>query len=226
MINTIAHLADIHIKNDLTTHEEYEVQFKKLYKKLKQIKPDRIVVVGDITHNWLSCSYECEIMAVKFIVELSKIAHTIVVEGNHCIRKTDLKRASALKNFVSSIKKANPKLKLTHYNASGFYEDENIVWVNHSHLEKNINPWEDIEHEIDPDKTYIDLFHDPIYGSSNDIGYKFEDKKNRKISDFKGDFGMFGDIHKYQIWTKYEEKEIDMSELDYYLENNWEKVKK
>jgi len=204
MIRKVAHLADVHIKNDISTHKEYNEQFEKLYDSLIKENPDRIVVVGDITHDFLSCSYEAEIMAINFIVKLTEIAPTIVVEGNHCIRKTDLKRTSALKNFVSAIKRANPKSRLTHYNQSGFYEDENIVWVNHSHLQKTINPWTDIEHIRDNNKTYIDLFHDPINGCSNDIGYKFESKRLRKISDFKGDFGMFGDIHKFQYLDKKE----------------------
>jgi len=202
MINIVAHLADVHIKNDLSTHPEYITQFKKLYKDLKSKKPDRIVVVGDITHDYLSCSYEVEILAVDFLVNLTKIAPTIVVEGNHCIRKSDLKRTSALKNFVTTIKKSNPNIKLTHYASSGFFEDDNIIWVNHSHLEKAINPWVDIQHDIDASKTYIDLFHDPILGCSNDIGYKFESNRLRNISDFKGDLGMFGDIHKHQYLNK------------------------
>jgi len=202
MIKKVVHLADVHIKNDLSTHEEYDVQLEKLYVSIKEQSPDRIIIVGDITHDYLSCSYEAEIMAIKFIVSLTEIAHTIVVEGNHCIRKTDLKRTSALKNFVTSIKRANPNINLTHYNKSGFFEDENIVWVNHSHLEKSINPWNDIEHIRDNEKCYIDLFHDPIRGCSNDIGYKFDSKRLRKISDFKGDIGMFGDIHKHQFLDK------------------------
>jgi len=222
MINKVVHLADVHIKNDLSTHKEYEVQFKKLYKKLKEEKPDRIVVVGDITHDYLSCSYEVEILAVDFIVNLTTIAPTIVVEGNHCIRKSDLKRTSALKNFVTTIKKSNPNIRLIHYPTSGFYEDENVVWVNHSHMEKEINPWYDIEHLRDNEKCYIDLFHDPIKGCSNDIGYKFESKRLRTISDFKGDFGMFGDIHKHQTWSKTIEIEIDENDLSDYLKDGWE----
>jgi len=202
MINKVAHLADIHIKNDLTTHQEYKIQFNKLYNDLKEKAPDRIVVVGDITHDFLSCSYEVEILAVDFIINLTKIAPTIVVEGNHCIRKTDLTRTSALKNFVTTIKKANPGINLTHYDKSGFYVDENVIWVNHSHLEKTINPWINIDYEKDDTKTYIDLFHDPIKGCSNDAGYKFESTRLRNISDFKGDIGMFGDIHKFQYLNK------------------------
>jgi len=221
MINKIAHLADIHIKNNLSTHIEYKTQFKKLYNDLKIKKPDRIVVVGDITHDFLSCSYEVEILAVDFLINLTKIAPTIVVEGNHCIRKSDLKRTSALKNFVTIIKNSNSDIKLTHFEFSGFFEDENVIWVNHSHLQKEINPWNDIEHKRDLTKTYIDLFHDPINGCSNDIGYEFFSKRLRNISDFNGDYALFGDIHKHQKWYKDEEIEIDENDLQYYLDNGW-----
>jgi muconolactone delta-isomerase len=73
------------------------------------------------------------------------------------------------------------------------------VWVNHSHLEKTINPWVDIKHKRDKSKIYIDLFHDPILGSSNDIGYTFDKPELRSIKDFKGDILMANDIHKRQI---------------------------
>jgi len=202
MINKVVHLADVHIKNDLETHPEYIEQFNKIYKELEELKPDRILVAGDITHDFLSCSYEVEILAVDFIVNLTNIAKTIVVEGNHCIRKSDLKRTSALRNFVTTIKKANPGIDLIHYDKSGFFEDENIIWVNHSHMEKKINPWEDIKHTKQNDKTYIDVFHDPVYGCSNDLNYLFDSKKLRKPSNFKGDLGMFGDIHKFQYMNK------------------------
>jgi len=39
----IVHLADVHIRN-IDRHEEYKKVFQKLYKKLIDLQPDRIVI--------------------------------------------------------------------------------------------------------------------------------------------------------------------------------------
>ena len=57
MINTIAHLADIHIRK-LRRFVEYREVFDRLYKQLEKIKPDLIYVAGDIVHGKLDTSPE------------------------------------------------------------------------------------------------------------------------------------------------------------------------
>ena len=49
MIKTIAHLADIHIRK-LHRFVEYRQVFKKLYKQLRDLKPDAIYIGGDVVH--------------------------------------------------------------------------------------------------------------------------------------------------------------------------------
>ena len=53
----IVHLADIHIHN-LQRHDEYRNQFIKIYNELIQIKPDRIVIVGDLFEEFVSITNE------------------------------------------------------------------------------------------------------------------------------------------------------------------------
>ena len=53
MIKTIAHVADIHIRKTPTRNEEYQFVFNNLLKSLQEIKPDRIVIVGDLVHDYL-----------------------------------------------------------------------------------------------------------------------------------------------------------------------------
>lgn len=193
MISKIVHLGDYHIHNQ-QWHERYEIGNQFIYKTLEEKKPDRIVIVGDLFENFIQISNEAKSFAGKFINKLSEIAPVIIVPGNHDIRKKDLKRKNSVQTVIELIN--NPKV--TYFDKSGFYIDENVVWVNHSHLEKDINPWKDIPHERDKNKIYIDLWHDPVNDCITDNGFKITSKSYRNLSDFKGDFGFFADIHKFQ----------------------------
>ena len=52
----IAHLADVHVRN-IERHEEYQFIFQKLYDKLSMLKPDRIVIAGDLFQNYIEIKY-------------------------------------------------------------------------------------------------------------------------------------------------------------------------
>jgi len=192
-IKKIAHLGDYHIHNQ-QWHERYEVGNQFIYKTLEEQSPDRIVIVGDLFENFIQISNEAKAFAGTFLNKLAEIAPVIIVPGNHDIRKKDLKRKNSVQTVIELIN--NPKV--AYYDKSGFYADDNIVWVNHSHLEKDINPWNDIQHKRDKNKTYIDLWHDPVNGCLSDNGFQMTSKSYRNIADFKGDFGFFADIHKFQ----------------------------
>lgn len=197
----ILHLADIHIHNT-ERHEEYNKIFEKLYKKIKNNNIDIVAIIGDTVDNFIDISNEAKIIAGNFLNNLSKYTKKIViVVGNHDIRKKNLNRINSVKTIVKLIN--NPKI--TYYDKSGFYIDNiftNIIWVNHSHMEKNINPWKNIQHKRDNTKIYIDLFHDPINGGKSDNGLIFKDNNYRNLSDFKGDLVFLGDLHQRQFFRK------------------------
>lgn len=195
----ICHIADIHIKNT-ERHEEYHKQFEKLYKIIKDNNINIVAIVGDLFDNYIEISNEAKIIAGDFLNNLSKIVdEVIIVFGNHDIRKKNLNRINSIETVIKLINNQ----KVTYFNKSGFFNDNiyDIVWVNHSHQEKNINPWNDIPHLKDNSKIYIDLFHDPVNGSI-DTNKSFQDKKYRNIEDFKGDISLLGDIHKHQSLGK------------------------
>lgn len=192
MIQKIIHLSDYHIHNQ-KWHERYREGNEFIYKQIENIKPERIVIVGDLFDNFIQISNEAKILAAEFIRTLLTYSKVIIVPGNHDIRKNDIKRKNSVETIVNLLNDKN----LVYLDKSGFYEDENVVWVNHSHLEKNINPWLHINHERKKDKIYIDLFHDPV-NSCVINGIKLNSSQYRNISDFKGDYGFFGDIHKFQ----------------------------
>ena len=196
----IAHIADIHIKN-IDRHKEYQQQFEKLYKIIQENKVNIVAIVGDLMDNFIEISNEAKIIAGEFLNKLSTISDEIIlVPGNHDLRKKNLNRINSVETIVKLIN--NPKI--IYFDKSGFFDDNisNIVWVNHSHLEKKINPWVNIPHTIDKSKIYIDLFHDPINGCSTDVGKIFNDIKLRSIDDFKGSASLLGDIHLHQALGK------------------------
>lgn len=197
MIKTVAHISDYHIHN-LKWHERYSIGNEFIYEKLRAVAPDRIVIVGDLFEDFVNLTNESKICASTFLNNLADIAQVIIVEGNHDIMKKNANRISSVKTIVDIMNNQ----RITHYNKSNFFEDDNVVWVNHSHLEKKINPWNDIPHKKDKTKTYIDLFHDPINGCINDTGQEMKSKTYRNLSDFKGDVLMAGDIHKLQFLDK------------------------
>lgn len=197
MIKKIAHFGDYHIHND-KWQDRYEIGNKYIYDKLTEEKPDRILIAGDLFESFIVISNEAKIFAGDFLNKLSDIAPIIIVPGNHDIRKKDLKRKNSVETVIDLIHNKN----ITYFGKSGFYNDDNVVWVNHSHLEKDINPWDDTTYKKDNTKTYIDIWHDPINGCMTDNGFEMKSKSYRNVSDFKGDFGMFADIHKFQYLNK------------------------
>ena len=151
---------------------------------------------------FIETSNESKIFAGNFLNNLSIYCDEVIVTvGNHDLRKKNLKRVNSVETIVKLID--NKKVK--YLEKSGFFDDElfPITWVNWFHSDKNTDPWKDIPYTKDKNKLYIDLFHDPINGCANDLGYVFEKSNYRKITDFKGEISMFGDIHKsYQILSK------------------------
>lgn len=203
MIKKIAHIADIHLRKTPTRNEEYIAAFNVLLKSLKEKKPDRIVIVGDIVHDYLSLGTEQSILGRNFIMELSEIARTIIIRGNHDCLKSNLKRKDSIEALISGINTKN----ISYFNETGFFEDENIVWCVWHHGEKNSNPWKTLEGKRllknkDSQKTYIDLFHDPLNGSKTPSGFEFDSDQYYSVSDLKGDFSFLGDIHLMQYLNK------------------------
>ena len=201
MISKIAHLADIHIRKTPTRNDEYEKVFKNLVKSLKEKKPDRIVIVGDLVHDYLDLQGEQLIMAHELLNALSKIAPVRITRGNHDCRKKNLKRVDSIKAIVKTLNNPN----VVYYDKTDVYYDENIAWMVWHHGDAKNNPWKTKEGKIyeklrtNGDYIAIDLFHDPVNGCKSTTGFDMKSKSYYKTSDFKGDISMFGDIHRAQF---------------------------
>jgi len=208
MIKTIAHLADIHIRKTPTRNEEYQQVFKKLITSLKKEKPDRIVIVGDLVHDYLDLQGEQLIMAHNLLRDFAAIAPVRITRGNHDCRKKNLKRVDSIKAIVETV----GDVDVVYYDKTGLYVDENVTWAVWHHGEKNNNPWKKKEGkealkngEINK-RIYIDLFHDPITGCRSTTDFEMKSKSYYKISDFKGQYSFFGDIHRMQYLDKDKKK--------------------
>jgi hypothetical protein len=208
MIIKIAHIADVHIRKTPTRNPEYEEVFKRLIASLIIKKPNRIVIDGDLVHDYLDLQGEQLIMASNFLNELSMIAPVRVIRGNHDCRKKNLNRVDSVKAIVETLHNPN----VLYYDKTDVFYDENIAWFVWHHGEKNNNPWKTKEGKtyeklrINGDYVAIDLFHDPITGCKSTTGFEMKSKSYYKISDFKGDYSFFGDIHRMQYLDKAQTK--------------------
>ena len=194
----ICHMGDVHILN-LQRHEEYREVFQQIYNKLEEQKPDKIVIAGDLFEKFVQITNEAKELASEFLHTLSSIAKVIIVPGNHDIMKKNRKRLNSVLAIVRIMKNPN----ITYYGHSGFFEDEDlpIVWVNYSHLEKDIQPWIDIPHKEDENKIYIGIYHDPINGGSNAMGLTFNSSSYLSPEDFeRNSYTMVADLHKRQYF--------------------------
>ena len=102
-ISCIAHLGDIHIRKLPTRNAEYQNVFNNLLKSLSEKKPDRIVIVGDLVHDYLDLQGEQLIMANNFLKSLCDIAPVRITRGNHDFRKKNLKRVDSVKAIVETL---------------------------------------------------------------------------------------------------------------------------
>lgn len=220
MIQKIAHLADIHIRKTPTRSDEYQEVFNNLLKSLQKEKPDRIVIVGDLVHDYLDLQGEQLIMANELLNELSKIAPVRITRGNHDCRKKNLKRVDSIKAIVKTLNNPN----VLYYDKTDVYYDENIAWFVWHHGDVKNNPWKTKEGKIYeklktgsyvkddsgnytvPEYYAIDLFHGPVNGCKSATGFDMKSKSYYKLSDFKGDISMFGDIHRMQFLDKEQTK--------------------
>jgi metallophosphoesterase superfamily enzyme len=102
-IEKICHISDIHIRKTPTRNKEYEQVFDELYNSLELEKPDRIVIVGDLVHDYIDLQGEQLILVSKFLNRLSEIAPIRITRGNHDFKKKFLNRVDSIKAIVEAI---------------------------------------------------------------------------------------------------------------------------
>ena len=189
----ICHLADVHWRS-LSRHKEYKNSFSDAFEKMKKLKPDVILIAGDIVHSKTQgITPELITNLTWWFREMSKIAQVHVTLGNHDGLILNPDREDAISPIINAIDDFNIKL----YKNSGVYpihNDYNLA-VFSCFDEEN---WKNVKPE--PGKTNIATFHGSVRGSLTDEDWELDsDVKSDFFDGF--DYVMLGDIHKQQFLT-------------------------
>lgn len=187
-------ISDIHIRNN-SREEEYRSVFATLFSMLRDIKPDRIVVAGDIFHHKSTLSPESVILAPEFFEGLSNIATVDVIAGNHDLGK-NLERIDAVQALIDkNMSRWNLKHPINYYRKSGVYsiddKHEYFFWdfrsKKHQAYKKS-------------NKIAIGLYHGAPYTIKLDSGKEISPDIASNIFE-NCDYMFCGDIHKRQFWN-------------------------
>lgn len=213
----IAHLADIQIRFG-SRHLEYRTVFKRLCDDLIKMKPDRIVVAGDINHHKINISPGSFDLYSELLISLSKIAPTDVILGNHDVNLQNLEQGDSISpifrlaeliqdedkrlGYIATKENKDKidysKKAIYYFMDSGFYRISND-------LEYGVYSMKDNEiitlKKKEPGVNYIALFHGQIYGARGDNGRILQGDNLVRLSTFNNfDIVMLGDIHEYQTF--------------------------
>jgi len=192
-VDTIYHLADIHVRN-LKRHKEYRQVFDKLYTYLKKNVTENSLIYlgGDIVHAKTDLSPELVDMVQDFFKNLADIAPTILIAGNHDCNLNNESRLDALTPIIKALNHDN----FYYLKDSGVYDISDIKFIVWSVFDKE-------ENYIKPKDVIGDykiiLFHGAVNNSQTDYGFELANNKI-KIENFKdADLSLLGDIHLHQF---------------------------
>lgn len=224
-LTRIAHLADIHIPKNFKRHAEYREVFMRLINSLREQKPERIVIVGDLYHDKLNISNEAKLLAADLLHMLSDIAPVRLTRGNHDF---DLVKKDQRMDCIQALVELIRVPKIQYYNQTGFFTDQNLIFVVWHHGD-HFSPWNELAKPYEErvmnfygDEieellkqygsldgireqggfTFIDLYHDPVKGCRTANGMVMEKDSYLSVHDFHGDLAMLGDIHQRDYFTK------------------------
>ncbi len=193
MITKIAHIADIHFRN-IQRHNEFRAICENFIDQMKKIKPERIVIAGDLVHSRNQISPELVNELSWFLLECSKVTgKVIIIPGNHDIVEQNKERMDAITPIHNALDVDN----IVYYKKSGLYQDENVVWTVFSIFDNHMPP---DNLEMRPyEGTYVGLYHGTIVGATNEMGFKFT--HGAELTKFNTcDVVLCGDIHKRQVF--------------------------
>jgi DNA repair exonuclease SbcCD nuclease subunit len=214
-IDYVYHVADIHLRN-LKRHKEYRDVFTKFLSVLDNKVDNSILYIGgDVAHAKTEMSPELVREVGWFLKECADRIPTFVIAGNHDSNLRNPNRLDVITPIVEAL--AHPNL---------YYMRDTAVWevgdltIGVFSIFDNKENWPKGT-ELKGDNKIV-FFHGPIYGSKTDVGYTVS-SKSFSTELFRGyDMGMFGDIHKRNIFYLYDELEVYEEDIQYYLDNGWE----
>ena len=192
-IDKIFHIADVHVRN-VNRHKEYAEVFKRLYTYIRKNKtPNSIIyVAGDVVHAKTDMSPELVHMVSDFFKDLSDIAPTILITGNHDCNLNNANRLDALSPIVRALNHPN----LHYLKDTGIYEVSGVHFNVMSVFDK---PVDFIKASDFEGKIKIALHHGAVNSATTDLGITLS---NTHVTTdlFAGhDLVLLGDIHKTQF---------------------------
>ncbi len=195
-VKNIVHCADIHIKNDQSNRDEYNLVFERFYnsvKTIKNINETIIAICGDIFDNKTNLRPESIDLLKDFFYNLASITDVIVILGNHDQNSNNSKSLDAITPIIKGIES---KFKI-HLLKSGVYEYSNILFgVTDIHQDKVTRL------DFSTDKIKVNLYHGYIHGA------KLQNEESNLVGKFNqtdfsdGKYTLLGDIHKFQYLNK------------------------
>lgn len=197
----ICHIADVHIRL-FRRHDEYEAAFSRLYEDIRKQNLEDFVIVlaGDIVHAKTDMSPEMVSMTSQFLKNISDIAPTILIAGNHDCNLSNTSRLDALTPIVDSLQHPN----LYYIRHSDVVQVADTSFAVMSIFDEQSN-WPKVD-DIDSNTTKIALYHGPVHGAVTDINFTITNR-HVHVNTFDGfDMVLLGDIHKHQVLQQYDTK--------------------
>lgn len=186
----IAHFADVHWRG-LTRHTEYKRIFENAFSKLQKVKPDVILIAGDIVHSKTQgISPEIIDCLTWWFRSLGEIATTHVTLGNHDGLILNADREDAISPIIRAIQHPNVHL---HKKSGNVKISDDVVLNVFSCFDEQ--GWSSVTAE--KGKINIATFHGGVQGSFTDENWAIEGDTTVEFFD-QFDFVMLGDIHKFQ----------------------------
>ena len=163
-----------------------------MYEILREQQPHYIIHCGDIAHTKTQISPEFVEMASDFFTNLSKIATTFVILGNHDGNLKNSSRQDAITPIIQALD--SPYIRLLKNSGESRLAYGDIVLNVLSVFDRDnwVQP-------TDPDKINIALYHGAISNCQTDAGWTMEHGEDNLSIFEEFDFAMLGDIHKRQF---------------------------
>ncbi|RHZ35300.1 metallophosphoesterase [endosymbiont GvMRE of Glomus versiforme] len=161
----IAHLADVHIKDN--RREEYSNIFKKLYAQLRLESPDVIAICGDIFHDKTKASAHNYLDVADFLSTLTQIAPVVLIPGNHDLNVKVPGGPDLISPVVSNHTILNAP-RFIYWRHSGVYAAYGVIWIviAPDGLHPSLNEIEETALRYNLKNTaWICLIHETIDGS-------------------------------------------------------------
>lgn len=203
----ILHIADIHWRG-LTRHDEFRSVFERFFRQAEELKPDAIVIAGDIWHTKTQgITPEAIDIISWWLTAMAKICVVYVTLGNHDGVLHNRTRQDAISPIVGALNNNHIRLlkqsgtypmHVAGYNLCVFSCFDEEGW-------SKVIPT--------PNEINIAIFHGGVVGSQTDSDWDISGHVD--ISFFRGfDFALLGDIHKMQyLDTRTVELIIDEDQL-------------